>query len=75
MGYEKPHPEAFHLGLRGMDASAAWMVGDNPVADVGGAEAVGIRAILVRRTDRSVKRQAESVAAAAELILGDQRIR
>lgn len=69
-GYEKPHPEAFYLGLRGMDASAAWMVGDNPVADVGGAEAVGIRAILVRRTDLSVKRQAGSVAAAAELILG-----
>lgn len=70
-GYEKPHPEAFYLGLRGMDASAAWMVGDNPVADVRGAEAVGIRAILVRRTDCSVKRQAESLAAAAELILGD----
>lgn len=50
-GFEKPHPEAFRLGLRGMDDSAAWMVGDNPVADVGGAEAVGIRAILVRRTD------------------------
>lgn len=73
-GYEKPHPEAFHLGLRGMDASTAWMVGDNPVADVGGAEAVGIRAILVRRTDRAVKRQADSVAVAAELILGDQGI-
>lgn len=73
-GYEKPHPQAFHLGLRGMDASTAWMVGDNPIADIRGAEAVGIRAILVRRADRSIKRQAESVAGAAELILQDRGI-
>ncbi|MGQ0744627.1 MAG: HAD family hydrolase [Acidimicrobiales bacterium] len=32
-GYEKPHPEAFRLGLSGIDPANAWMVGDNPVAD------------------------------------------
>jgi putative hydrolase of the HAD superfamily len=49
-GYEKPHPEAFSLGrAAGRDAHELWMIGDNPVADVAGAEAVGIPAILVRR--------------------------
>lgn len=49
-GYEKPHPEAFALGRRAAgDPEVLWMVGDNPVADVGGAEAAGIPAVLVRR--------------------------
>jgi len=49
-GYEKPHPEAYRaaLALR-RDAERAWMVGDNPVADVEGARAAGLSAILVRR--------------------------
>ena len=47
-GFEKPHPEAFAAGRRAAgDASTVWMVGDNPDADVAGAEAVGIPAILV----------------------------
>ncbi len=48
-GYEKPHPESFRnaLHLTG-DPDLVWMVGDNPVADVRGAEAVGIPAIQVR---------------------------
>jgi len=47
-GYEKPHPEAFAAGRRAAgDPDALWMVGDNPVADVAGAEAAGIPAILV----------------------------
>jgi len=49
IGYEKPHPEAFAEARRALGApSELWMVGDNPVADVAGAEAAGIRAILVR---------------------------
>jgi putative hydrolase of the HAD superfamily len=49
-GYEKPHPEAFTLGRRAAgDPAELWMVGDNPVADVQGAEAAGIPAMLVRR--------------------------
>ena len=53
-GYEKPHAEAFRQILRGMPAlQTVWMIGDNPVADIAGAEAVGLSAILVRqrRTD------------------------
>lgn len=48
-GYEKPHPEAYAAARAAAgDPDELWMVGDNPVADVAGAEAAGIRAILVR---------------------------
>lgn len=47
-GYEKPHPEAYRIGLGGTHLDDAWMIGDNPEADVAGAERAGIRAILVR---------------------------
>lgn len=47
-GYEKPHPEAFRVALRACgEPESVWMVGDNPVADVAGALAVGVPAILV----------------------------
>lgn len=50
-GFEKPHPEAFAIGRRAAgDPDILWMVGDNPHADVAGAEASGIPAILVDRT-------------------------
>lgn len=50
-GYEKPNPRAFEIALqRSGNPAHMWMVGDNPVADVAGAEAVGIPAILVRTT-------------------------
>jgi putative hydrolase of the HAD superfamily len=48
-GFEKPHPRAFALALASAGQPAvAWMIGDNPVADVGGAVATGLGAILVR---------------------------
>ena len=48
-GYEKPHPEAFRLALeRAGSPTSAWMIGDNPVADVAGAVSAGLRAMLVR---------------------------
>jgi putative hydrolase of the HAD superfamily len=49
-GYEKPHPQAFRYVLDFIgDAETVWMIGDNYVADVLGAEAVGIPGILVRK--------------------------
>jgi putative hydrolase of the HAD superfamily len=49
-GFEKPHPRAFALAQERLkDPDEVWMVGDNPVADVAGAEACGIPAVLVRR--------------------------
>lgn len=47
VGADKPHPLIFEHALRVSDAGEdVWMIGDNPVADVEGASAVGIRAIL-----------------------------
>ncbi|MHB9025169.1 MAG: HAD family hydrolase [Armatimonadota bacterium] len=48
-GYEKPHPQAFRnvLAFAGK-AEAIWMIGDNPNADIAGAEALGVPGILVR---------------------------
>ena len=65
IGYEKPHPEAFRLALEAAGhPDQVWMVGDNPVADVQGAEAVGIPALQVRTG------ALPDVAAAADHILG-----
>jgi putative hydrolase of the HAD superfamily len=51
-GFEKPHPEAYAIALRGAGAGAeAWMVGDSYEADVAGAQAVGLRAVLARTSD------------------------
>lgn len=53
-GYEKPHCRAFELGLQyAGNPVKAYMVGDNPVADVAGAEAVGIKGILVCRKEHA----------------------
>jgi putative hydrolase of the HAD superfamily len=49
-GYEKPHPDAFRAVLVAVgDAKEVWMIGDSYEVDILGAEAAGIRAILVRR--------------------------
>lgn len=49
-GHEKPHPEAYRNVLRTLKSPGAmWMIGDNMGADVTGAEATGIPAVLVRR--------------------------
>jgi putative hydrolase of the HAD superfamily len=48
-GYEKPHPQMYAAALAAAGhPDQAWMVGDNPVADVAGAVAAGLPAILVR---------------------------
>ncbi|WP_405859014.1 HAD-IA family hydrolase [Streptomyces sp. NBC_01515] len=49
VGWEKPHRRIFEVALdRAGSPGRVWMVGDNPVADVAGAQALGIPAILVR---------------------------
>ncbi|MGH7576825.1 MAG: HAD-IA family hydrolase, partial [Longimicrobiales bacterium] len=49
IGYEKPNPRAFRHVLNAVGPSGpVWMIGDNPIADVAGAAAVGIPGILVR---------------------------
>jgi putative hydrolase of the HAD superfamily len=71
-GYEKPHPEAFRLALAACGhPRRAWMVGDNPHADIGGAEAVGLPAILVRTEGRARHRAAGLEGAVAVIRGGD----
>jgi len=73
-GYEKPHAQAFRQALAACgDVDACWMVGDNPVADVAGAEALGIPAILVRTSSGAVRRRAPDALAAAAMIAGERR--
>ncbi|MBM4408289.1 MAG: HAD family hydrolase [Chloroflexi bacterium] len=69
-GFEKPHSEAFRGVLTALGSPRdAWMVGDQPRADVEGAEAVGIPAILVR-TDAPSPRRARTALEAGRLIVG-----
>jgi putative hydrolase of the HAD superfamily len=75
-GYEKPHREAFAGPLR--DAGGperVWMVGDNPIADVKGAEAAGIPAILVGGRAGDATRTVADLPAAAALIVASERDR
>jgi putative hydrolase of the HAD superfamily len=51
-GAAKPDPAIFARGLElagGAPAAAAWHVGDSPDADVAGARAAGLRAVLLDR--------------------------
>jgi FMN phosphatase YigB (HAD superfamily) len=53
-GWRKPHRAIYEraLGLAGVEPSAAFMVGDDPIADVQGAQASGVRAIFRRTAAR-----------------------
>ncbi len=52
IGAEKPNPLIFRraIDLARAWVDRSWMIGDNPVADIAGAEAVGLRAALVTPT-------------------------
>jgi len=68
IGFEKPNPAAFEHVLRECGRPGrVWMVGDNPAADVAGAEALGIPAILVRAAS-GAKRCAADLHEAATII-------
>jgi HAD superfamily hydrolase (TIGR01549 family) len=67
-GFEKPHPRTYAAVLEDLEPDDVWMIGDNVVADVLGAEAVGIPAILVRRPDPRAARYTESLAGVDALL-------
>lgn len=48
VGYLKPHPRIFKYALEKMETSAeeTLFIGDNPVADIAGAQGIGMRAVL-----------------------------
>ena len=55
-GYMKPHPSIFAAALRqaGVEARDAMMVGDSIAHDIEGARGVGMRGVLVHRSDEPV---------------------
>jgi len=68
-GFEKPHAEAFLTALHHCgDPVERWMVGDNPHADVAGAEALGIPAILIRTAGAPPRRLPDAAAAATAIV-------
>jgi putative hydrolase of the HAD superfamily len=70
IGYEKPHPEIFRCVLKYLDGAQAWMIGDNPVADVQGANALGIPAILVRKPFGGVNYFCKDLFAVSDMLNG-----
>jgi putative hydrolase of the HAD superfamily len=52
-GYMKPHPSIFEaaLTLAGVEARDSLMVGDSVAHDIDGARRVGMRGVLVHRSD------------------------
>ena len=68
-GYEKPHPRCFEIAQEvAGEPTTAWMIGDDPLADILGAERAGIQAIIVRRQDPRCLRAATDLFAAAKII-------
>lgn len=68
-GYEKPHPRAFQMALERLpDADTVWMIGDNFTADVQGAEALGLPAILVRRYQAQARYFCESLHGIVDIV-------
>lgn len=50
IGYEKPRKEIFsHAMQLAGNPEICWMAGDNPIADIRGAQSRGIKAILVHK--------------------------
>lgn len=74
LGYEKPHPVAYRMARRRAgNPDRPWMVGDDVVADVLGAERAGFRSVLVRHADDRAPRTAEGLRHAVEWVLGSER--
>lgn len=57
VGASKPHPRIFEAALEraGARAEQCLHIGDDAVADVAGAEALGIRALQVRRPEQTLR--------------------
>ncbi|MCR2045966.1 HAD family hydrolase [Acetatifactor muris] len=55
IGYEKPRIEIFNYALRAANhPDVCYMVGDNPIADINGAQKAGIKTILVHNKSNSI---------------------
>lgn len=69
IGYEKPHREIFRIALElAGHPDVAWMVGDNVLADILGAEQAGIAGILVRQEGPRARRRAADLPGVIPLL-------
>lgn len=74
VGWEKPNPEIYRVALdRAGRPDDIRMIGDNPVADVAGAEAAGIIGLLVRSP--GTEGAGPSLADALDTFLPDEETR
>ena len=56
IGYEKPRKEIFEYALRAADLpDICYMAGDNPIADIKGAQAAGLKTILVHKKSDDIR--------------------
>ena len=56
IGYEKPRAEIFQYALEKTgNPEVCYMVGDNPISDVKGAQAVGMKTILVHKKAEDIQ--------------------
>lgn len=71
VGVEKPHPLIFNTALEKANHSEnVWMIGDNIIADVLGAERAGINGVLVRENDSRAKYRFNDLKEFYEFIAG-----
>ncbi|MGA8635339.1 MAG: HAD family hydrolase [Candidatus Dormiibacterota bacterium] len=75
VGWRKPSPRIFQAAMRalGTEAACTVMVGDSEAADIAGAHAAGMRAVLVRRGGGRDSGDADAVIAALRELPGALR--
>src|SRR6202035_2378795 len=75
VGWRKPSPRIFAAAMRvlGTGAARTVMVGDSETADVAGAHAAGMRAVLLSRSGDSGSSGADAVIAALRELPGALR--
>jgi len=73
IGFEKPHPSAFASALKLCDEGEVWMIGDNFIADIQGAAAVGIPGILVRKPHPKAALYADNLCEIMAIVEGEKK--
>jgi HAD superfamily hydrolase (TIGR01509 family) len=75
VGWRKPSPRIFEAAMRalGTEAECTVMVGDSETADIAGAHATGMRAVLIRKDGSHGTGDADAVIAALRELPGALR--
>ncbi|HVC41357.1 MAG TPA: HAD family hydrolase [Candidatus Saccharimonadales bacterium] len=75
VGWRKPSPSIFEAALRalGTEADRTVMVGDSEAADIAGAHAAGLRAVLISRSEQGGSSESDAVIAALRELPGALR--